>query len=179
MKPQPAIAKQERSRKSIIIAVTFQCIPLVAAAGCASIGASNQNLGADLLLWLAAGFWGFGYLYLGRTVRFIAALLIGPLFAMSSCSASFNGVAYDYEHPYTYQNDPNRYKTDIATANRASFQEALIISAAVLLLSVDAWRLAVLQNAQLDRDALPQPVEPPVPEATEPADNPARGPEQW
>lgn len=147
---------KQRSRKSIITAVVLQCIPLLGAAGCASEGASNQRGGAPLL-WFSVLFWGFGYLYVRRYLRFFVVLMIGPLFAFSSCSASFKGVTYDYEHSYIHNNEH-----DIATANRASYQEALIISGAVLLLSVDVWRLTALYNAQLDRRP-----DPPLPEPEE------------
>jgi hypothetical protein len=157
--PAPATVKIP-TQKSIITTITLQCIPLVAAAGCAAQGVTNQNFGIGILFWVTILFWGFGYRYIGRMGRFVAALLIGPLFAMTSCVASLKGVSYDYEHSYKYTNsnspDPS-YQTDVNSANRASYQEALTIAGAVLLLSVDAWRLAALHNERLARGALPPP----------------------
>jgi hypothetical protein len=150
------------SQKSIITTITLQCIPLVGAAGCAAEGVTNQHFGPGIFFWLAILFWGFGYRYLRHMGRFVAALLIGPLFALSSCVASLKGVSYDYEHSYKYTNpNPNdsayqqSYQSEIDSANRASFQEALTIAGAVLLLSVDAWRLAALHNERLARGAFP------------------------
>jgi hypothetical protein len=155
--PTPPATKVP-SQKSIITTITLQCIPLVGAAGCAAEGATNQNFGIGIVFWLAILFWGFGYRYIGRMGRFTAALLIGPLFALSSCVASLKGVSYDYEHSYKYTNtspDDTAYQSEIGSANRASFQEALTIAGAVLLLSVDAWRLAALYNARLERSSFP------------------------
>jgi hypothetical protein len=89
-------------------------------------------------------FWGFGYVYLGQRARLhaILALVLGPILAFGSCTASFAGVGIDYEHPY--YNSP----ATIQAANRAAVQTGLIVAAAVLFLAVDAWRLASLLPAE-------------------------------
>ena len=173
--PAPAIVKVP-SQKRIITTITLQCIPLVAAAGCAAEGATDQNFGLGILFWFAILFWGFGYLYIRHMTRFVAALLIGPLFALSSCVASLKGVSYDYEHSYRYTGSiDSTGRSEINSANRASFQEALTIAGAVLLLSVDAWRLTALHNARLAPSSpppLPVPVTPAADEADEHTEEP-------
>lgn len=173
--PQSATVKLP-SHKRIITTITLQCIPLVAAAGCAAEGATNQNFGLGIVFWLTILCWGFGYCYIGRMGRFVAVLLIGPLFALTSCTASLKGVSYDYEHSYKYTtpnpNDPqydSSLQSQIDSANRASYQEALIIAGAVLILSVDAWRLAALHNERLARSAFLPSGTSPLP-ADEPGD---------
>ena len=133
-------------RRSALFAVVLQCIPLLGAASCFAYGTSDQKAGGAGLLWFAVLLWGLGYAYLGRWRRFVAVLLLGPVFAFTSCVASFSGVRYDFEHPY------ENTVSEVESANRASFQEGLIISAAVLLLAVDAWRLAAARNAEAAGD---------------------------
>ena len=72
-------------------------------------------------------FWGLGYWYLRSTKRFLAAFLLGPLFAFSSCVAIFKD-----DHGLT----------DLAQKNNDCYTEALIISGFVLLLAADTWILA-------------------------------------
>ncbi|GAC1467157.1 MAG: hypothetical protein PVSMB7_13420 [Chloroflexota bacterium] len=177
MKPTPTTPAEPRprSRKSIFTAMTLQCIPLLGAAGCASEGATNQQSGLAPLRWLSILFWGFSYLYLRRLLRFIVVCLVGPLFALTICTASLNGVTYDYEHAYKYTNgvDSSDSRKAIATANRASYQEALMISCAVLLLSVDAWRVVALNNARMEsQHANPSPRPPAVPSSPEDFERP-------
>lgn len=130
-----------RARKHALIAVGLQCVPLLGATSCASMGANNQQPGWVSFLWLSSLFWGFGYLYLRRFSRFHPAFLMGPVFALASCTASVWGVNYDFEHP------GRRSEADLQSANRASYQEALIIAGAVLLLAVDAARQTAAVNA--------------------------------
>jgi hypothetical protein len=142
-------------RVLMVVAVLFQCIPLLGAVSCFASGLSDQN--GDLwLLWFGALFWGFGYLVLRRWGRFLLAFVIGPIFAFTSCTASFQGVRFDYEHSYEYRTPAARHAA-AADANRASIQEGLVIAGATLLLAVDAWRLAAARNAEPDRESLPEP----------------------
>lgn len=142
-----------RRRKIVLLAVLLQCIPLLGAAACFSFGVNDQHLndqqgGAEAWLWFSVLFWGFGYLYLARWRRFWSVFLVGPVFAFSSCTASFSGVTYDWERPwYSCHYGEKTNCAALQSANRASIQEGLIIAAAVLLLAVDAWRLAAAHNA--------------------------------
>src|SRR5438045_873762 len=84
-------------RKNPVIVVLLQCIPLLGASGCASMGATSQsNSELALLLWFSVLFWGLGYWYLGRTYRFLTVFLIGPVFALTSCSYSMSGAHFDF-----------------------------------------------------------------------------------
>jgi hypothetical protein len=136
-------------RKRPMLAALLQCIPLLAAGGCVVNGASNQQGAfAALILWWAALFWGLGYFYVGRRARWrgVVALAAGPLLAYSACTASFAGVSYDYEHSYRTPS-----AAPINEANRASVQTGLIVAAAVLLMAVDAWRLAAVDEPEAPR----------------------------
>jgi hypothetical protein len=138
--PAPAQPARPR-RKSPALAVALQCIPLLAAGACILNGATDQEGSAlACLLWWSALFWGFGYVYLFPLARrrMLVTLVAGPLLAFGGCTAIFSGVSYDFEHPY------NAREADKADADRASVQTGLLLAAAVLLLAVDAWRLAAL-----------------------------------
>lgn len=140
-------AEPAPTRKRTWIAVVLQCIPILGMAGCAANGLTDQSGTAEFfafVAWWSVLFWGLGYQYVGAKRRFAATCIVGPIFALSSCFGSFKGVTLDYEHQY---NRPSR--SDIASANAASFQEALILGGAVLLLAVDAWRLVDRHNQAL------------------------------
>lgn len=127
-------------RKNPVVVVLLQCIPLLGASGCASMGITDQrSSGAAFLLWFSVLFWGLGYRYLGRILRFLTVFLIGPVFALTSCTYSVGGVSFDFEHG----------GGNVSASNAAFFQEALLIAAAVLLLTVDALRLTAAHNAKL------------------------------
>lgn len=127
--------------KSLFWAVMLQCVPLLGAAGCVANGTTDQrSVGVSLLLWTSVLLWGLGYLYVGAFKRLILAVLAGPVLAITACSASFSGVSYDYEHGGNARND-------VDAANRASIQTGAIIALAVMVLAVDAARLAVARNA--------------------------------
>ena len=79
----------ERRRKFVPLAVLLQCVPLLGAAACFHQSATDQKGGGLVLLWFSVLFWGFGYLYLMRWWRFMAVFLLGPIFAFTSCTASF------------------------------------------------------------------------------------------
>jgi hypothetical protein len=132
-----------------MLAASLQCIPLLAAGGCVFNGASNQQgTFPAFILWWAALFWGLGYFYVGRRARWrgVVALAAGPLLAYSACTASFAGVSYDYEHA-----SRTTSPAAINEANRASVQTGLIVAAAVLILAVDAWRLAAVKGPEAQR----------------------------
>ncbi len=137
-----------RRRKWVWLAVLLQCIPLLGAAECMTAAATDQQPGMIGLLMFSLLFWGIGYLYLGRLVRGLVIFLVGPVFAFSTCTASIQGVRFDYEHSYEYRTPAARHAAAV-DANRASAQEGLIIAGTVLLLAVDAWRLAAVHNASL------------------------------
>src|SRR5689334_8204611 len=133
------MVERSRSRRvRPIVAVVLQCVPLLAAGGCTANALTNQHAQSDygsgwLMLALVAGlFWGLGYAYLGKWARFVALFFLGPIFALTSCTAMTLGLGVDYEH--TWWVDASADK--IAAANRANLQEALILSAAVLFLAV-------------------------------------------
>lgn len=128
---------QHSKRKNPLIVVALQCIPLLAASGCASAGITNQSSsGIALVLWISALFWGLGYLYLGRTYRFLLALVLGPVYAFATFFYSMIGAHFDFEHG----------RGDPASASAALIQEGLLIGALVLMLTIDALRLAADHN---------------------------------
>ncbi len=133
--------------KSAFWAAFLQCIPLLGAGACVANGASDQGAqGWALLLWFSVLFWGIGYFYVGALPRAAAAVLLGPVLAIGACTASFSGVTYDYEHGET---DP----AQVSSANRASAQTGLIVSLVVMMMAVDAARLAAART----RDAASAP----------------------
>ena len=138
---------KEQSHKNVKLAVLLQCFPLIGAASCVFGGGIGPPLTIiPFFLWWSVLFWGFGYVYLRRVTRFLLTLLLGPVLAFGSCFASFSGVNYDFEHCPTY----GYPCSDVKSASRAAVQTGLIVAAAVLLLAVDAWRLAEADNAALD-----------------------------
>lgn len=142
--PQPV-----RSRKSVFLAVLLQSSPLLTVAGCTQLGLNiRTDPGLSTVLGLAILFawmvWGLGYAYLGEWKRFLAAFLLGPIFVLASCTASFQGVHYDFEHG---RGDPAPYY-------HAALQQAIIIGIVTVLVVIDVWRLAVTRNARL---AVPSP----------------------
>jgi hypothetical protein len=142
------------SHKSLFWAGFLQCIPLLGAAGCFINGASDQNsLGTALLLWVSILFWGLGYLYVGAFGRLAIVVLGGPILAIGACLASSSTATYDYV-PADGENDP----ADVRSANRASIQTGIIVTLAVMILAVDAARVAAAHNARL-RDVMG--IEPP------------------
>jgi hypothetical protein len=144
--PYPPPTTKKRSRKSVAITIILQSLPMLGATSCAANGFANETPGLWLFLWIGVIAWGLGYAYLGRIKRFALVFLIGPFFAYFSCGASLQGAHFpDYEHSGS-GNSTYKY-TD---ANMASFQEALIIAGAELILIVDAWRLAEENNAEVE-----------------------------
>ena len=142
-------SRRSPSRKSLFWAAMLQCVPLLGAAGCFANGANDQHSqGAAFLLWGSILFWGLGYLYVGALVRFTVTVLAGPILAVAACSGSFAGVHYDYEHDI--RNRPS-YPHDVGAADRASIQTGIILSLAVMLLAVDAARLAAAKNVFVNR----------------------------
>jgi hypothetical protein len=109
----------------------------------------QQASGLALILWFSVLFWGLGYAYAGLPKWFVPVLLLGPIFALVSCTASVMGASFDYEH----------MRGDVPNANRASLQEALIIAASVVLLAVHVWRAVAVRNAEVDLEGpvSPQP----------------------
>jgi len=144
----------------------LQCIPLIGAASCVANGVSNQRLTLlPLVLWWCVLVFGLGYEHLGLNRRWVVTAIAGPAIAFGSCVTSFAGVSYDYEHcdPSMSSTSANgdkvvdlaeiRYRCGgIAGADRAAIETGLIVAAVVLLMAVDAWRLAKQQN--LDIEAL-------------------------
>lgn len=129
-------------RKSPLVAALLQCIPLLGAGSCIANGATDLGFDWVVFLWWSVLLWGLGYAYLDRMRRFLVWGLAGPLLAIGSCFASFSGVSYDFEH--------NTRSEDRPAANRAAVQTGLLVSLAVLLLAVDAARLAAARNAGPD-----------------------------
>jgi hypothetical protein len=144
--PQPA---RPRSRKSVFLAIFLQSSPLLTVTGCTRVGL-QMNTGTtisgllDLGMLFAWMVWGLGYAYLGQWKRFTAAFLLGPIFVLVSCTASFQGVHYDFEHG---RGDPTTYY-------HAALQQAIIIGIVTLLVIIDVWRLAATNNSRL---AVPKP----------------------
>lgn len=138
--PQPV---RPTSRKNVLLAVLLQSSPLLTVAGCTQIGLdvrTDQSISTLLALgvifaWMV---WGLGYAYLREWKRFTAAFLLGPVFVLVSCTASFQGVHYDFEHG---RGDPTTY-------HHAALQQAIIIGIVTLLVMVDVWRLAALHNSR-------------------------------
>ena len=147
---QVTIASPGRSRKSAKTAILLQCIPSIGAASCVLNGASGQHLTIlPLFLWWSVLGWGFGYLYLGKSARFLLVLLLGPVLAIGGCFASFHGVTYDFEHCPTVL-APGYDCNGLSSADQSSVGTGLIVAAGVLILAVDAWRLAEAHNLALD-----------------------------
>ena len=137
-----------RGRKSLMLAAMLQGIPVLGAAGCIANGATNQHAqGWALLLWLSVLLWGIGYMYVGALGRAAIVFFAGPALAFASCTASFSGVSYDYEHASKSQ--------DSSGADRASIQTGLLVGIAVMILAVDAVRLAAARNDAIDNGAFP------------------------
>jgi hypothetical protein len=138
------MTKDTRHKKDPFWAVFLQCIPLLAAGGCVVNGAGNQQAWfVAFLLWWSVLFWGLGYLYLGgfRNPRTVFALAFGPICSFVAWRLCFSDVTYGYiVFLHSTPGDPS-------DANRACIQTGLIIAAAVLLLAVDAWRLAARREA--------------------------------
>src|SRR5689334_18881150 len=96
--PQPG---RPTSRKNVWLAVLLQSSPLLTVASCTQIGLNvRTDQGISTLLALGVIFaWmvcGLGYAYLKEWKRFMAAFLLGPIFVLVSCTASFQGVNYDF-----------------------------------------------------------------------------------
>ncbi len=118
-------ARPGRQRKSVWIAMALQCVPLLSLAAAALAGWE--------LLWGALLFWGLGYKYLGKTGRRVGAGLSGPVFSLLSLAT---GVAFTFEQP---------------AFGPSSFNAVfIVIIGAVVVLAVDAWRLAMVHNDALD-----------------------------
>jgi hypothetical protein len=146
--PQPRPARP-RSRKSVFLAIFLQSSPLLTVAGCTKVGLqvkTGQSIEVllDLAILFAWMVWGLGYAYLGEWKRFLAAFLLGPIFVLASCTASFQGVHYDFEHG---RGDPIPFY-------HAALQQAIIIGIVTVLVIIDVWRLAATNNARL---AAPRP----------------------
>ena len=140
------LPQHQQRRKNPLVAALLQGIPLLAVGGCFGTRASDQNsdvIGLALLLSLSALFWGFGYRYVGRAIRFGVVALAGPVLAFASCTANYSDVPVDFEGPGFFLNS--------SKANDAAAWTGLIISGVVVLLAVDAALLAVLHNEKLKR----------------------------
>jgi hypothetical protein len=136
-----------KKRKYGPVTVVLQCLPLLLAGGCTANAVTNeQTYWSTCILLIPALLWGLGYLYLGRGGRFLAAFVLGPIYIFVTLYVNeVTGAYFDFEH----------FSVDYASvdvlqrANRFMLQEAVMIAAAVLILAVDAWRLAEDHNLRL------------------------------
>jgi len=146
MNAEPA-AKSSAGRKSLMLAVLLQCIPLLGASSCYWYAAKPEDVTTvvnPLVIFLL--FWGLGYAYVGRGGRFLLTFVCGPLFFLVSCGVVSSGVQVDFEH------GPTTLTTAEANSVRsAAVTEGLILSGVILLLAVDALRLAAAHNASLQQ----------------------------
>jgi hypothetical protein len=120
-------ARPGQQHKSVWIAMALQCVPLLSLAAAALAGWE--------LLWGALLFWGLGYKYLGKTWRWAAVGLLGPVFVLLSGAIAI--LAGGFDHPN------GSVHADMTAA-------VLVNIGAVVVLAVDAWRLAMLHNDALD-----------------------------
>jgi hypothetical protein len=141
--------KPSRRRKSPMIALLLQCIPLLGAASCIANGASGQRLPElPFFLWWSVFIFGLGYEHLGFRRQWVLAAIVGPVLAVASCGASFAGVSYDFEHCSGSSSFGDYHCGGLAGADRASIQTGLVVAAITLLLAVDVWRLSAGQTPE-------------------------------
>ena len=115
------------------LAVILNLIPFIGLGGCAvQVRSPSSSSLAELGgLWFFILIWGIGYLYLGRWVRFLLSMLIPWV----SCFAS-SSFGLDFEHGRG------------ETAN--FFAWLLMVASICVITAVDAYRLAVANNARID-----------------------------
>ena len=120
-----------RGQKLPWLAFVLNLIPLVGLAGCA---AGVSKVGPDSgPIWLALFLFGAGYLYLGRWLRVLLALMLPWVICIGLSFISF----FDFEHKVPTLNDiiPN----------------LLALGVASLFTAIDAMRLAIDYNAHLSK----------------------------
>jgi hypothetical protein len=129
------------------LAFGLQLFPLLGAGSCVVSGLAYQrsvvrlesgDATLVLCLWFAVLLWGFGYLYLGRWIRFLLAFFLGPLLAFGSCVGLLRTVK-TYPPVGVDQVVPS---WDPAELLRASLLIAAIVALTALSTAVDAARLA-------------------------------------
>jgi hypothetical protein len=147
MKTGPAV-KSSAGRKSLPVAVLLQCIPLLGTSSCFTYAARPNDV-VDTVnpLFFFLLFWGLGYAYVRHGNRFAFTFMGGPLFFFVSCGVVSSGAAsIDFEHGPT-----TLTTSQVADVRHAALTEGLLLCGLVLLLAVDAWRLAAAHNARLDQ----------------------------